>query len=135
MSTFKLLLREFIAKEGLSQDVIALQIGDSQQAISDFLKKDSKPHEKTRRKYLEKLKGFNDFYTTNKLLVNTEASNQEAATGEHLSEQHIQIINNAFLFHEEDVKQIITVKKMISAERLDAQNALLREINGVTKKQ
>jgi hypothetical protein len=48
-----------------------------------------------------------------------------------LSEEHIQIINNAFLFHEEEVKQIITVKKMISAERLEAQNTILREIKGL----
>lgn len=131
MSKFKAILREYIAQKGISQDTISLQIGDSQQAISDFLKKDGKPHEKTIRKYLEKLEGFKDYYSTRKLQVNVEGINQELLTDGKLSEQHKQIISDAFLFHEEEVKQIMTVKKMISAERLDAENNILREIKGL----
>ncbi len=131
MSKFKAILREYIAQKGISQDTISLQIGDSQQAISDFLKKDGKPHEKTIRKYLEKLEGFKDYYSTRKLQVNVEKINQELLTDGKLSEQHKQIISDAFLFHEEEVKQIMTVKKMISAERLDAENNILREIKGL----
>ncbi len=131
MSKFKAILREYIAQKGISQDTISLQIGDSQQAISDFLKKDGKPHEKTIRKYLEKLEGFKDYYSTRKLQVNVEGIDQELLTDGKLSEQHKQIISDAFLFHEEEVKQIMTVKKMISAERLDAENNILREIKGL----
>jgi transcriptional regulator with XRE-family HTH domain len=131
VSKFKAILREYIAQKGISQDTISLQIGDSQQAISDFLKKDGKPHEKTIRKYLEKLEGFKDYYSTRKLQVNVEGINQELLTDGKLSEQHKQIISDAFLFHEEEVKQIMTVKKMISAERLDAENNILREIKGL----
>ena len=127
---FKTLLREFIEKESISQDVIALQIGDSQQAVSDFLKKDGKPQEKTRRKYLEKLEGFREYYDTSKSQIKSQVKNPDILV-RTLSEEHIQIINNAFLFHEEEVKQIITVKKMISAERLEAQNTILREIKGL----
>ena len=127
---FKTLLREFIEKESISQDVIALQIGDSQQAVSDFLKKDGKPQEKTRRKYLEKLEGFREYYDTSKSQIKSQVKNPDILV-RTLSEEHIQIINNAFLFLEEEVKQIITVKKMISAERLEAQNTILREIKGL----
>ncbi len=134
MNSFKAILRKFIADNEISQEVISLQIGDSQQAISDFLKKDSKPQEKTRQKYLEHLKGFKAYYNTNKLQVNINTSSKKSTTGK-LSEAHKQIISQAFLMHEAEVKEIFIVKKVISAERLDAENAILREINSVDKKE
>lgn len=62
---FKELLREYIKIKGLSQIELANLIGDSQQAISDFLKKDGNPQRKTREKYFQTLQGFEEFYLNN----------------------------------------------------------------------
>jgi len=73
---FKEILREYIEFKGLSQSEIAEIIGDSQQAVSDFLNKSGNPQKKTREKYFEKLVGFKDYYntkTSNKLVEVAES--------------------------------------------------------------
>lgn len=62
---FKQLLRKYIELHGLHQNDLSKLTGDSQQAISDFLKNNSTPQKKTREKYFEKIEGFKDFYLLN----------------------------------------------------------------------
>lgn len=62
---FKEVLRKYIEFKGISQSELALTIGDTQQAISDFLKKEGNPQKKTRDKYFKKLVGFEDYYKHN----------------------------------------------------------------------
>lgn len=116
----------------MSQEVVSLQVGDSQQAVSDFLKKEGKPQEKTRQKYLEKLKGFKEYYDTNKLQDKKLFKEDGNAIGK-LSDAHKQIISDAFLLYEKEVREITIVKKIILAERLDAENSILKEIKGINK--
>lgn len=59
---FKETLKEYLTIKGISQKELAELLGDSQQAISDFLSKKSNPRKKTREKYFNKLVGFEDFY-------------------------------------------------------------------------
>lgn len=59
---FKTLLKEYMKIKGISQSELADLVGDSQQAISDFLLKDGNPQKKTREKYFLKLEGFREFY-------------------------------------------------------------------------
>lgn len=47
---FKEVLRNYLELKGISQTDLALMLGDSQQAISDFLSKDGNPRQKTRQK-------------------------------------------------------------------------------------
>jgi transcriptional regulator with XRE-family HTH domain len=62
---FKQVLRKYIEIKGITQSELASIIGDSQQAVSDFLTKEGNPHKKTRNKYFEKLVGFENFYKQN----------------------------------------------------------------------
>lgn len=59
---FKEILRLYLKESGISQEDVASQIGDTQQAISDFLNNDGNPQRKTREKYFEKLKGFKAYF-------------------------------------------------------------------------
>ena len=59
---FKDSLRKYLYINNISQLDLSNKIGDSQQAISDFLKKDGTPQAKTRLKYFENLVGFKEFY-------------------------------------------------------------------------
>lgn len=61
-SVFKEILREYLDIRGFSQDEVAEMVGDTQQAVSNFVNSDGKPHKNSREKYLEKLEGFNEFY-------------------------------------------------------------------------
>jgi len=59
---FKELLLEYMNLKGLTQIEVSELLGDTQQAISDFLSKKSNPQKKTKEKYFENLTGFEDFY-------------------------------------------------------------------------
>lgn len=48
-----------------------------------------------------------------------------------LTEIHKKIISFAFLNHEEEVKNIPIVKKVIETERLNAENRIMREMRGL----
>jgi integrase len=50
---------------GITQSELASFVGDTQQAVSDFLNKDANPQSKTRDKYFKKLVGFEDYYKHN----------------------------------------------------------------------
>ncbi|WP_299681058.1 helix-turn-helix transcriptional regulator [uncultured Tenacibaculum sp.] len=58
---FKEILRKYITLKGLTQNDIANIIGDSPQAVSDFLSKQGNPRSKTKEKYF-KIEGFEEFF-------------------------------------------------------------------------
>lgn len=62
---FKNLLRMYLEVNGITQVELADMTGDSQQAISDFLSKDSTPRKSTRNKYFDRVAGFAKFYKDN----------------------------------------------------------------------
>ncbi len=59
---FKEKLRNYLIDNEITQTELSEIIGDSQQAISDFLKKEGNPQRKTKEKYFTKLIGFEEFY-------------------------------------------------------------------------
>tara|TARA_R110002167_G_scaffold81296_6_gene222709 strand:- start:2281 stop:2841 length:561 start_codon:yes stop_codon:yes gene_type:complete len=64
---FKKKLRDYLKIKGVSQYELAELVGDTQQAVSDFLSNDGNPQKKTREKYFENLEGFREFYETSEL--------------------------------------------------------------------
>ena len=125
---FKTILRQFIDEMGISQEVISIQIGDSQQAVSDFLKKEGKPQDKTKKKYFEKLEGFKEYYDTTKLQAKSSSKDGK------LSHEQQQIINDAFLMHKDEVSKIPAVIDFMNAVALKAENNLMRELEGLKRK-
>lgn len=69
---FRELLIKFMEINNLNQTDIALKIGDTPQAVSDFLAKKSNPRIKTKNKYFNKLVGFKDFYDKNLNILEIE---------------------------------------------------------------
>lgn len=65
MSNFKEILRKYLEIKEINQNELSEIIGDSQQAISEFLKKDGRVQTKTREKYFERLVGFKEYYSKN----------------------------------------------------------------------
>ncbi|MBS3993166.1 MAG: helix-turn-helix transcriptional regulator [Bacteroidetes bacterium] len=59
---FKETLRKYIEIKNITQSELASMVGDTQQAVSDFLNKEGNPQKKTREKYFEKLVGFENYY-------------------------------------------------------------------------
>jgi len=59
---FKEKLRKYLYINNISQLDLSIKTGDTQQAVSDFLKKEGTPHAKTRKKYFDSIDGFKDYY-------------------------------------------------------------------------
>ncbi len=62
MNDFKNILRKYLKINNITQIDLSSILGESQQSVSDFLKKDGNVQNKTRKKYFEKLVGFEEFY-------------------------------------------------------------------------
>ncbi|MGG5486297.1 hypothetical protein [Gaetbulibacter sp. PBL-D1] len=106
---FKELLREYIDFKGFSQTEIAEIVGDSQQAVSDFLSKDGNPHKKTREKYFTKLVGFKEFYNEK-----TSKNTNDIANNLYVNEPLSYIKNKNGLNYEElpNGKWLVKVPKV-----------------------
>jgi len=122
---FKSILRTYIRRNKISQDVISIEVGDSQQAVSDFLKKDSKAQKKTRKKYLDNLKGFKDYYES-KVDESAFKEDMKPLPIKKLSDKEKQIINDAFLLNKEEVINLPAVVAVFDAIYLKKENDELK---------
>ncbi len=85
------------------------------------------------------IKQFENFYKVNSLDYlkpknNSVEKTERLLSNEGLSEEHKQIINDAFLLNKSEVIKIPAVRDFIETLVLKTENDLMREIDGLNKK-
>jgi len=124
------ILNKMVADLGLRFPVakISKDLRVSKGAVSEYLKGKKIPSGNF-------IKQFETFYKVKSLdyIQEGNTSKEKTTSHQHLSEEHKQIISDAFLLHEKEVRQITIVNKIILAERLDAENNILKELKGLKR--
>ena len=106
----------------MTQVELAEIIGDSQQAISDFLKKDGNPQKKTKEKYFDKLEGFYEFYNTNTSL----SLNRRALL--NITEQDAMKVIELIYLYEDELMEYEDFALWVEAKKAEEKNAVLKNI-------
>ncbi|CAL2107476.1 conserved hypothetical protein [Tenacibaculum sp. 190524A02b] len=125
---FKDILRKYLEIKGISQIELSKIVGDTQQAISDFLSKDGNPQRKTREKYFDKLEGFLEFYNETSKKQDKLAFTINAQKNENLKEKELETIINAILLHEEELMGNKVFKQWLELKLLKRENEIYKEI-------
>lgn len=94
MKNFKDILRNYMEIKAITQNELAEILGESQQSVSDFLKKDGNPQKKTKDKYFEKLSGFKVFFENTSKKQDSEVIHEYDSKKKSLEFEKFKLIDN-----------------------------------------